>query len=341
MINRPIKFFLLFLLGVIFLVVSYLAINADMRRYVFTRIVPAYNLYQIVSIRQHVRSRDFPVVADKLISYIDLAKKFSSGKSQMLLGVYDAVDLAASKAITQDDFNELENVFNELVNIDPSLYKARVWLARSISDSSYEDALKHIDKAIEISPVQDIAYREAIRISQKTNNVQLARQYCTRYLKSQFGGELPRNYRNFFGGTSIRNFSIQLTPSTEGNKFYLNSGIQLDDDIEYEFIPVKPVDINGMNLLFSLPSGTIAKISNISFYSNKGVKVIPAVEFSVSSSDAYILEGEENKLKLLLGENDEEIIRLRYKSSIYSVSKIVVKINFSRLPFSNICQTKR
>ena len=35
--------------------------------------------------------------------------------------VYDAVNLVASKATTQSEFNLLENVFSELVNLDQDL----------------------------------------------------------------------------------------------------------------------------------------------------------------------------------------------------------------------------
>jgi hypothetical protein len=334
-LNKILKSALLSLFGVFFLITTILAFNADIRRHLFTRIIPAYNLYQIISISQYLRIKNFSTIADRLISYIDLAKSVSSGKSQMLLGVYDAVSLAASKATTQSDFNELEKVFYELVEMDPDMYKARVWLARSISDTSYKIAFQHINKAIEISPVQDSAYREAIRISQNINDSQLASQYCNKYIKSQFGGELPRNYRNFFGGTSIRNFSIELPLANKESIFYPNAGIQLDKNLGYEFIPIKPVDIDRINLFFSFPAGTVAKIKEVSFYSKSGIKTIPAVDFTVSSSSAYILNENKDGLTMLLGGKEDEVVRFRHRSTVHSVAKIVITIDFSRLPLGN------
>ena len=99
----------------------------------------------------------------------------------MLIGVYDAVNLVASKASSQKDFNLLEEVFFELVELDPNLYKARVWLARAVSDTDYKSALMHLEKAIKISPASEEAYREDIRIAQERQDINLAQKFCNKY----------------------------------------------------------------------------------------------------------------------------------------------------------------
>ena len=72
-------------------------------------------------------------------------------------------------------------IFLNLVELDPNLYKARIWLARAISDTDYKSALTHIEKAIEILPAGEDAYRAAIRISQDKNDAKLAQKFCDKY----------------------------------------------------------------------------------------------------------------------------------------------------------------
>ena len=75
------------------------------------------------------------------------------------------IELAVSKAIDQEDFNHLEKPLIEFVNMEPRLYKPNVWLARALSDNDYEKSLILLKKAISISPSEDDAYREILRIS--------------------------------------------------------------------------------------------------------------------------------------------------------------------------------
>ena len=96
-------------------------------------------------------------------------------------GIYNAVDYVTLRATTQKEFNQLEKVFLSLVELDPNLYKARIWLARAISDTDYKGSLTHIEKAIEILPAGEDAYREAIRILQDKHDTKLAQKFCDKY----------------------------------------------------------------------------------------------------------------------------------------------------------------
>ena len=205
-----------------------LAFNSDLRRVTLHKIIPAYNLYQIVSLQESLKAKNFAKASDRLIKYIETSKKISDGKSRMLLGVYDAVNLVASKATTQKEYNDLEKVFTELVKMDPNLYKARIWLAKSIVDTNYEKALFHLDKAIELIPAQEDAYREILRISQNRNDKEIVKKYCNKYKEAQLGGSKPRYYTNYFGGTNLRKLAVEFTPEKENNKFYGHAGIQLN-----------------------------------------------------------------------------------------------------------------
>ena len=86
----------------------------------------------------------------------------------------------------------------------------------------------HLEKAIEISPAAEDAYREAIRIAQDKKDEKLAKKYCDKYNKAQLGGYIPLNYNNYFGANTIRKMAVEFTPEKENPTFYPNSGVQLN-----------------------------------------------------------------------------------------------------------------
>ena len=315
-----------------FLPLGLLTFNSDLRRATLHKVIPAYNLYQIISIQRSLKTKNFAEASDRLIKYIEMSKKIASGKSRMFLGVYDAVNLVASKATTQSEYNDLENVFIELVKLDPNLYKARIWLAKSIIDTDYEKALFHIEKAIELIPAQEDAYREILKIAQNRNDKILARKYCNKYRKAQLGGDQPRYYTNYFGGSNLRKMAIEFMPEKKNPKFYSHAGIQLNKFQNYEFIPIIPVDTNGINFYFSFLPGIRININEISiFYSGKVTK-INEKNFTANSRSAYI-DGTSENLSFFITKEGDEVIYIRFDKLFNSVEKIIVEMKFSKLGF--------
>ena len=331
--NALIIFLTLILLSAL-LLFGLLTFNSELRRSTLTKIIPAYNLYQIISIQQNLKTKNFSEVSDQLIKYIETSKKISSGKNIMFLGIYDAVNLVASKATTQEEYNDLENVFIELVKLDPNLYKARIWLARSIIDTDYVMALSHLDKAIEIIPTQEDAYREILKIAQNRNDKNLAQKYCNKYKKAQLGGNKPRYYTNFFGGTNLRKMAIEFAPENKNPKFYSHGGVQLNNFKDYEFIPMEPVDTNGINIYFSLFPGIKVEINEISIFHSGKITKLKKNNFTANSRSSYIDTTSENLSFFIIKEGDE-ILYIRFDELFNSVEKISLETKFSRLDFVN------
>ena len=100
----------------------------------------AYKLYQIISLQSYLKSGNVKGASDRLLSYIEVSKKISNGKSSLLLGIYDAAKLVESKVSSKEDYLVLEEVFKKLVEQDPELYEARIWLAKSIRYTNLENA---------------------------------------------------------------------------------------------------------------------------------------------------------------------------------------------------------
>ena len=331
-----IAFFLLFL----FILIS-LTFNADLRRSTFHKAIAIFNFYQIQSIMKHVQVRDFSSASDKLLKYIEFSKKISEGKSSILYKVYEAVEFVASKATTQKEFNLLENVFFELIKLDPNLYNVRVWLARAISDTDYENAIMHLEKAIEISPASEKAYREIIRISQNNNDTNLAQKFCDKYKKAQLGGSKQLHVGNYFDSSNIRKMAVEFFPETKSQLFYSHAGIKLNSFENYEFVPTAPIDISGINFYFSLLPGIRIYIKEMSVYTPENILKIPIKDFTATSRSAYIENNSSENLSFLLVNAEDEVLRLRYNNILKSVEKIIIKMNFVRMDFVNnlLCKT--
>ena len=335
MINKITKYILLIFFLLLIITSMLLTFNGSLRRTVFLKAIDAHKIYQLQSIKKYVLTRDFSGASDRLNKYIKLSKKISSGKSSVFIGVYEATDFVASNASTQKDFNLLENVFMQLVEMDENLYKARIWLARSISDTDYNTALMHLEKAIEISPASEDAYREGIRIAQDKLDMELAQKFCDQYMKAQLGGYMTIAFYNYFASSNIRSMAVEFLTETKNPKYYSHSGLQLNSYNNYEFIPSAPINMNGVNLYFSFLPGIQVLIKEISIYSSGQIFLIPAKDFNVTSKSAYIDNNEEEDLSFFLVNGQDEILRLHYKNNFKSVDKIIITMKFNRMKLAN------
>ena len=69
---------------------------------------------------------------------------------------------------------------------------------------------------------------------------------------STFGGNVPRYKDGYFGGNVITKIGLEFYPRENGNqKIYTHSGIILNDYNNYEFIPVEPINVEGINIYLS------------------------------------------------------------------------------------------
>ena len=87
------SFFVFLLLSFFLLsfILSIFVFNNELRRKILTSLVPVYNIYQSLAIRSEIRNRDFEAINKRLISQIDLSKKFSGTRSSFINGIFDNV----------------------------------------------------------------------------------------------------------------------------------------------------------------------------------------------------------------------------------------------------------
>ena len=337
MFSRISKYIIILILILLFLFISLLTIDSNFRRSIFHNSIAAINLYYIVSAQTHLKNRhDIEGASNKLLKYIEFSKKISNGKNRLLSGIYDATKLVESKASTKQDYLILEKVFEELVDIDPSLYEARVWLAKSYyyKKKNY-DSLLQIDKAIEISPVQDKPYRLGLKIAREQGDEKLFNFYCNKYKNSTFGGNMPRYKGSYFGGNVITKIGLEFYPRKDSNqKIYTHSGIVLNDYFDYEFVPVEPINIEGVNIYLSFLSGIKMDIEEIILNNSIMSKKLIKKNIFASSKFSFI-DNNEDYLSFYISDENDEIINLNFNKTFTEVDKIVLKIKFSKLDLTN------
>lgn len=68
---------------------------------------------------------DYNLINNKLKNFIIVSEKISSGKSRLLIGIYDVANLVQSSIVDEKNYGALEEFFLKLTNLDPSLYEAK------------------------------------------------------------------------------------------------------------------------------------------------------------------------------------------------------------------------
>jgi hypothetical protein len=324
-------FFLALLFFLIFSTFVTLSLNSELRRSIFSKSLVLHDFYRIQKMITGLQNRNFSLISKRLQEHIDFSKLIAKDKNYMFAGIYEATDLAVSRATEQDDYNSLENIFKQLIELDNRVYKPHVWYARSLSDSDVNKALKHLDIAIKISPSESEAYREIIRIGQNQNDVAMTSKYCKIYKMALSGGKLPKDYAAFFRSFNNDKFAIRLF-SKNNIKYtdFLSSTILLNNDNNYEFlVPQELTEIGGLNLYFSTAEALKIKFKKIYYYEDDRIHEISHKDITITSRNSYIEENEEN-MSVFLSPKKDEIIRIKH-DFLEKIKKIKIEMRIEKM----------
>tara|TARA_B100001142_G_scaffold56884_1_gene55589 strand:- start:1489 stop:2520 length:1032 start_codon:yes stop_codon:yes gene_type:complete len=337
---KKIKYLTIIIFFFLFLILTFLALSNENRRSIISKGLVLHDFYRIKSLTYGLQIRDFSLLSKKLDTYIEFSKKFSAGKTYMFPGIYEATELVVSRALTQDDYNQIENVLEKLLEFDNRIYKLHVWYARALSDNDYQKALKHIDIAIKISPSENEAYREALYIAQNLNDKNLANNYCKIYKESFLGGSKPLHFGTVFDSFNNQNFALNISKLKKNNLNLINSNFVLNKDINYEFILNEKTDLNGIDLYFTPINNLILKINKIDYFSKENKYSINPNNLSVTSNHSFVLEKSDETFEVLLTQMKEELLRFRHQN-LERIDKlnISMEIKKSNIANSNFCKT--
>ena len=318
----------------------FLSVNFELRRSIFSRILVLHDFYRIKKLTIGLQDRDFKLIAVRLQDYINFSKFISDGKNYMFQGIYDATDLAVSRAIEQEDFNNLENIFKQLIDLDNRVYKPHVWYARALSDNNKEEAIKHLDIAIEISPSESEAYREIIKIGQSLDDRTMTSKYCEIYNKALSGGSQQPHYSPLFDSFNNDKFAIKLiSRNNKKSTNYLSATTLLNEINIYEFLlSTKLLEIDQLNLYFSSAEALKIKFKKINYYDDNKVNEIDYKDLTVTSQNSYIEESEDGVSVFLIPKKDE-IIRISHRTS-HKIKKlqIIMSIEKMNIASKSLCK---
>jgi len=315
-----------------------LTINSDLRRDVFQKGIHVYLIHEESVIRTLVQQQRYTEISDRIIKNINLSTKISKEPTLISKAILNQTEFAAERA-TQKELTVLKPVFIRLLEIYPDAYRARIWLAEVTRDSDYQDAISNVKKAIELSEVDEQAYRVAIAIAEHNKDKQLVQFYCNKYKKAQFGGQYPKSFYAGYPGAGLREFSVKFDENE--SQAYSSAGLQLGQYRNYEFIPKKPFDFEKLELFLNVVPGTEIKIDNISFFTEYGQRLIKAQNFMTTTKSAYDISNNLNsELVLVSMGTNTEAINMRTTKIIEGIKKITIKMMFSRLPIASrsVCQ---
>ena len=335
------KYLLFLILFLLFISSTFFAFDSENRRKIIHRVLVLHDFYRIQSLTYGLQIRDFSLLSKKLNNYINFSKKFSNGRTYMLPGIYEATELVVSRAINQEDYNEIENILKELLKFDDRVYNFHVWYAIAISDDDYKQALKHLDMAIKISPSQNEAYRQALIIAQKLNDKNLANSYCIQYNDSFLGGNVESKFPTLFNSYNNYKFSIKVNNfEVEEESTFINSNIIINKLKSYEFILKDKKDLNGLNLYFAPINSLILEIEKIEYFSNSIKKEIVYKDLIITSNNAYFFEDSlKSQKNILMNKMKEDVIKIRHENLVnIDKLKIIMKIKKAQITNDNFCK---
>ena len=333
-----------FLIGLfLFLILSILVVltlNSELRRTIFLRALALHDFYRTQKMITGLQSRNFSLVSKRIQEHIDFSKLIAKDKNYMFDGIYAATDLAVSRAIEQEDFNNLETIFKQLIDLDNRVYKPHVWYARALSDNDIEEALKHLDIAIEISPSESEAYREIIKIGQSLDDRTMTSKYCEIYNKALSGGSQQSHYPPLFDSFNNDKFAIKLiSRNNKKSTNYLSATTLLNEINIYEFLlPTELFEIDQLNLYFSSAEALKIKFKKINYLDDNKVNEIDYKDLTVTSQNSYIEESEDGVSVFLIPKKDE-IIRISHKTSyITKKLQIIMSIKKMNIASKSLCK---
>ena len=332
------KLIFLFILLVLILTIL-LGLNSGARDFVFTRVIHAYNFYQVMSLRQLVRNRDFSAAAEKIMSQINASKRLSSNRSQFIVGIEESIDFVTDKVMIEEDIKLFKPALKELIKIDPEWYKVNVLLARSYGVEDSKVALKHVDRAINIVESDEEAFRVGIKLSYQNQSLNLAREYCEKYQSAQLGGVVPRSFNGIFIDSAIDKIALSFNQINEDNNIYVNDGLILNKTTDYEFIPNIPLKSEVISLFIGLPAGIKIEISNIFINAIDSNINISGEDILMVSKKSFVNYNNNNSLEVFTTGSDD---RLDFFIPNISdvIKKVTFRMNLSKLPLASqeLCQ---
>ena len=331
------NYFIFFFITIFFLVLIIVSINSNLRRNIFDLSVGFLNSYYSLSIKINLASKDnISYSLKKIDQQIKLTDFLTTeSKNTYTDDIYQSLKLVEGYLNSEEEKKYFSKLLNKLIDKDQNIYEALVWKAKVMDYENYEKnkILSQIDKAIQLSPSQQDAYRFVLDYLNKKKDIEKFNYYCGLYHNAYLGGYKKKYLRSIFNGSSLTRFALQIGPKKEN--IYLTEGINLNNFQEYYFTMNKVENISELHILSNFLPGTIIDINNIEFTNLDSAKfLIPLKKTLISSKTSFFLDSQ-NSVKLLALDYEDEMIKITLPREYKNINKIKLKINFFKANLTN------
>ena len=77
--------------------------------------------------------------------------------------IVELTNFAAANTSKQNELDLFENLFDKILDIDPNIYSINLWQAKALTNNNQKKATELLERAMNLSPINENAYREIIK----------------------------------------------------------------------------------------------------------------------------------------------------------------------------------
>jgi len=317
----------------IFFLIIVITFNQNIRRNLLYYPFAVINLYYEGLVKVAVDKKNFEKVSNIILRHLELSQSIYPVKNKMFGIIFKNVIYSSEKALSQENFNHLTKVYKKIYEIDENIYLNLVYLARAESDNDFEKSLIYLNKAIKLSPVSEQAYREITKIfSENFSNTNILETYCKKYENSILGGLRDYHYKKFFDSNSS---TFGIFPNNKENSIVRNFIKEVNKDNFYDFYFNDYNEIYKLNIIGNFISGSIISIKNIKLNNNQENQ-ISLKKLSLVTNKGYVLSHDDQEIKLLITQNDNNIITIIFDEPKKNIDRVSMNLNFTKLPIASL-----
>ena len=136
---------------------------------------------------------------------------------------------------------------------------------------------------------------------------------------------------NFYGFT-LSKFAIEPFFENQDAKYYVKDGILLNEFQNYIFTLDKPTSIKGINIHTSFLPGSRIEIASINFTNKENDILTLSVNSSYIKTKKSYIDINGGRVSIIGPSSNNEIISINFGKTYNSISKINMRLKFSRCP---------
>ncbi len=290
--------------------------------------------------RKSLINRDFKGVAKWLSWQLELAKEVFPGSNMLVPSLVGHADQAVRLARLPEELTALRPFLQSLVEFQPKLPQARLWLARALSVTEPEAALEQLESAIGLSEIDERAYRMAFEVMLRHGLTDRLPAWCGRYRKAQFGGRRAYDSNTLFMGAGMRRMYLEIIDEAGVRYEVGNAGVELGEGRDYEFALAERVSVKSLRLQLGLAAGVSVDIQKLTLFDNGGARVLSSEDLNHISWNGFNLPDGKT---LLVSDGDKSIALFPKSGRLGNADKIVISMRFDRLALASpgVCGRER